>query len=328
MPRSKRSVRPRRLIHVITRFLNGEYLLDCAEARVEYLRRAALSFAESDWIWLGHALMSTHVHNVSVSGFTPFGDISRRLHSGFAGWINPRRGRLGPIVAGRPETYEVEPAGCVALLAYVHNNPVRAGVVARAEDSDWTSHRLYLAGCSTSLVNVAYGLELCGLSNSERGRAVFAQEVAQRAGQTRAFVDDNFAASRSDVREQAGPAVELSYAVMTRDGEPVQHPLWQLPGAVTRSRWNGDLGLAIGFIAHCLGIPREEVLSRSRRRPVVRVRRLVVLACCVILGRRIGEVAAALGISSVAARKLQTGARDADLALARDLAERLSLWME
>jgi len=323
MPRTRRYVRPGRLIHVITRFLNHEYLLDSPEARAEYLRRAEISFAESDWTWLGHALMGTHVHEAALSGVTPYGDISRRLHSGFAGWINPRKGRLGPIVAGRPDTYEVEPAGAMALIAYVHNNPVRAGVVAHPADSDWTSHRSYLAGQSSRLVDVDTGLKLCGLTNSVRGRRLFAEEVIRRSGQSRAFVDDNYGVVRTDVREQVGPVVELSHPIMSADGVPLKYPLWQLQPGTIPTRWRGEVATAIVFICDCLQVDRNEVLSTSRRRALVRVRRLVVLACCAILGCRLNQVAAALGITPAAARKLQISAKEPDIALARELADKL-----
>ena len=52
---------------------------------------------------------------------------------------------LGTILADRPKSVLVhsETHG-MSLLRYVHNNPVRAGVVERASDSNGSSHRTYL----------------------------------------------------------------------------------------------------------------------------------------------------------------------------------------
>ena len=100
MPRYRRHVSPNALIHIIARFLNHEYLLNSPEERKDYLRRVAKCFGDNDWSLLAHALMSSHTHVAAIAGKTPFGPISRSLHSGYATWLNHRRGRLGPAMSG------------------------------------------------------------------------------------------------------------------------------------------------------------------------------------------------------------------------------------
>lgn len=67
------------------------------------------------------------------------------LHSGFGGWLASRIGKRGPVFADRYKSILVEEESyLLELVRYVHNNPVRAGVVADAADSVWSSHREYL----------------------------------------------------------------------------------------------------------------------------------------------------------------------------------------
>jgi hypothetical protein len=69
-----------------------------------------------------------------------------------------------------------------ALLAYVHNNPVRAGVVPLPEESEWTSHRAYLGlAPAPAWLDVARGLSLCGFDVTPRGRLAFQEYVAGQA---------------------------------------------------------------------------------------------------------------------------------------------------
>src|SRR5262245_33105291 len=48
------------------------------------------------------------------------------------------------------------------LVRYVHLNPVRAGLAARAEDYPYSDHRAYLAGMVTELVDPTFVLGLIG----------------------------------------------------------------------------------------------------------------------------------------------------------------------
>src|SRR5262249_10548095 len=53
-------------------------------------------------------------------------------------------GRIGALFVRGPRDIRTPADRVASLLAYIHNNPVRAGVVSTAADSDWTSHRAYL----------------------------------------------------------------------------------------------------------------------------------------------------------------------------------------
>jgi hypothetical protein len=318
MPRRRRHVRPHALIHVIARFLNREYLLESDEERSEYLRRAGLCFGESDWRVVSYALMGTHTHFGAIAGFLPFAAISRRLHAGFAQWLNLRRGRLGPIIATRPTTKEVPLTAARYLIAYHHNNPVRAGVVRRASESAWTSHRYYCGEPAPPWLDVALGLQL---AESAQDRREFLEFVDTVGGTDyRALSDPDFARTRKRVRSQLGPSVELSSPRLADDGGEVAE-IWTTRDAVIRSSWRGDLLDALAEVSRAAGVGFETLRSRSRVRDVVRGRRLAVLCCHSILDRPLTEVAAALGVSATAARRLERSASREDWAVARVLAD-------
>jgi hypothetical protein len=51
------------------------------------------------------------------------------------------------------------------VIAYIHNNPVRAGVVAKASDSSWTSHRAYVGSSKPpQWLKVDHGYELMNIT--------------------------------------------------------------------------------------------------------------------------------------------------------------------
>src|SRR5262245_36702069 len=187
MPRVKRCHVPGMLVHVVTRFVNGAYVMDeVVGARDAYLERLARAVGASDWKLCWYALMGTHTHLGLVCGDDTLDHWARRLHSGWAGWVN-RTGRArglptrGPLVADRPRTILVPDGRGVYLGAYIHNNPVRACAVNSPEESTWTSHRAYL-GLEPALptLDVARGLSYYGCTATPDGRRAFHDYVLAR----------------------------------------------------------------------------------------------------------------------------------------------------
>ena len=145
MPRFARFHGTGGLFHVIARFHDRRFYLDIEGARDKYLALLGNAAKTHDSRIVAYCLMSSHVHLVLQLGNDPLGRLMKQVHSPFANWINRRRNGLGAILAGRPNSVLVpcETHG-MSLLRYVHNNPVRAGLVARASESSWSSHRAYL----------------------------------------------------------------------------------------------------------------------------------------------------------------------------------------
>ena len=103
-----------------------------------------LALEESDWRLYSYAIMSNHIHLQALAGEQPLAEWIRCVHSPFANAMNRTYNRLGPMFVRGPKAYRVHPERFGALLAYIHNNPVRAGTCQTAAASDWTSHRAYI----------------------------------------------------------------------------------------------------------------------------------------------------------------------------------------
>lgn len=102
----------------------------------------ALSAAttRTDWAPLAFALMSSHPQWALEAGEQPSSAFVKPLNSGFAGYLKRTLHRLGPVFADRHRTISCTGDTAAALIAYIHNNPVRAGVVEDPRHSYWTSH--------------------------------------------------------------------------------------------------------------------------------------------------------------------------------------------
>lgn len=324
MPRYARPHTPGALIHVISRFVNYEYRLAGPAERALFLECLAASLAGTDWRLHAYALMSSHVHLALTSGHAPPRRLVQPLLGAVARRLNQHQGRFGPLVGDRATMLLVAPTRAAELVAYLHNNPVRAGVAREAGHSDWTSHRAWVgqAPCPSWLA-VDEGLSLAGYDSSAPQRSAFDRFVSERGPSPRdaQWSGRALAEARRGSRWTTGLPVELGSPRVTA-AAGVGADLLYLGGVPVRGRWAGDLGrLVSAAVAQCRTTV-EEVRSRSKRPQAVRARRLVLVAGAWLLRRQVNELAAALAISaSSGCRLLRRG--EAVLPEARRLADRL-----
>ena len=276
---------PHAVHHLIWRFVDRAWYFTSADERRRYLWWLGRSLADSDWRCLAFALMSNHIHLAVVAGHEDLAAWSRRAHAPFARWMNDRQGRLGGLFADRARDFAVAPETARELIAYIHNNPVRAGVVTRAADSDWTSHRAYLGlAVRPAWLHVRDGLSRGGFATpSDFGD----------------YVDGT-------PREPAAPDVRrISTAVKRHGAIQVGTPTDQLVPFVARpyACIRPNPVRLVEIVCELTGAALAEVRSRRRNPQLVGVRRLVVHS-----GRALGlvgsDIAAALGISKQAVSRI------------------------
>jgi len=142
MPRVKHYFEKGHCYHVTTRTLDGQHAFALDTVKRKVVDALAFYRERGDWRVHGFVVMSNHVH-VMVS------QVSRVLSyvvRDFKKWVWRRL--LGP---GHGDLWErrfddnaiQDQKEMQDVVAYLHNNPVRAGVVERAEDYFWSSARNY-----------------------------------------------------------------------------------------------------------------------------------------------------------------------------------------
>jgi REP element-mobilizing transposase RayT len=324
MPRVARSAAPGSLQHLISRFCHREFRLDTAGRR-ECLRRYEHACGRVSWRLLGFALMSSHLHHVALAGLEPPSRLMAPFNSGLAMWLNRQDGRLGPAFAARFTNVTVAPEQAARLLAYVHNNPVRAGLVSDPADSTWTSHRAYLGEeTAPPWLDVERGLALAGFDSSPAGRAAFHDYVRAQAGCERdtALSGSTTRGMLAAARRREGGPVEPCSVRVVETGE-AELPTWRRREISLVPPWPGPLAGIIACAGEICSVDPTRMISRDRRRTVVRARRVSIVAATRLMGRPLTEIAAALGISVSAASQLAATADTATLEQAAEVARAL-----
>jgi putative transposase len=145
-------------------FEDGDYAL-YLDLLAEAAERAGVA------IW-AYCLMPNHVHIVAVPGDEDgLRRTFRHVHRHYTGFINARMRMTGHLWQGRFSSVAMDEAHLVSALRYVALNPVRARLVARAEDWRWSSVAAHIAGQGDGYVDIAPALERVGNFRAFLGEA-------------------------------------------------------------------------------------------------------------------------------------------------------------
>jgi len=106
-------------------------------------------------IW-AYCLMPNHVHFVCVpksEGALALG--FNTLHMRYAQYFHKKRGLTGHLWKGRFLSCLLDDASVFEEIRFIENNPIRAGIVERAEDYPWSSARPHIYGLPDLVSNDA-----------------------------------------------------------------------------------------------------------------------------------------------------------------------------
>ncbi len=121
---------------------------------LELLKRYAVRFRVRI---AGYCLMGNHVHLVaSPAGPEGLAKALGRTHNDYARWCNLKRNETGHVWQNRFFSCPLDEPHTWQALQYVERNPVRAGLVARAQDWPWSSAAAHVSGTDpTGLLDLA-----------------------------------------------------------------------------------------------------------------------------------------------------------------------------
>ncbi|MCX6178326.1 MAG: transposase [Chlorobiales bacterium] len=185
MPRTARLDYPGTLHHVIFRGIERCLIVADISDRQEFINRMSLLAEATGTVIYAWALMTNHAHILLRSGKTGLPSYMRKLLSGYAQYFNRRHNRSGHLFQNRYKSIICEEETYFQkLVAYIHLNPLRAGLVPslnELEQYPWCGHGVILKSVQHPWQNRNYVLESFGLKE-EAGREAYKEFVTKEAG--------------------------------------------------------------------------------------------------------------------------------------------------
>lgn len=154
MPRGARRISKTGIYHVVLRGINKQRIFEDDEDYKKFLYKLKDCKKKSGYELYAYCLMNNHVHLLIKEGYEELGTIFRRIGASYVYWYNWKYNRRGHLFQDRYKREIVEGTRYfLTVVRYIHQNPLKAGIVKEIKDYAWSSFREYTEKkemCSTS----------------------------------------------------------------------------------------------------------------------------------------------------------------------------------
>jgi putative transposase len=148
MPRQARLDAPGALHHIMVRGINKTEIFSEAKDKKMFVERLSAAVIEGQCAIYAWAVMDNHSHILFRSGKQGISDIMRKVLTWYAQYYNRSHNRTGHLFENRYKSILCdEERYLLALVRYIHLNPIRAKVVLSIEELDkypWTGHQIII----------------------------------------------------------------------------------------------------------------------------------------------------------------------------------------
>jgi putative transposase len=330
MPRQARIDAPGGLHHIVVRGIERREIFEDDKDREDFLGRLSGLLQETATPCYAWSLMTNHVHLLLRTGTVPIATIMRRLLTGYAVRFNRRHRRYGHLFQNRYKSILCEEDGYLRqLVAYIHLNPVRAGIVAGVaalKTFPYTGHSALMGKRVLAWQDTQFVLTLFGRTVSEARRnlqrhvskwgvkgpcpELTGGGLIRSAGGWRAVKEAYRDGIRLASDERILGSSQFVERALEKAGEAYDRRM--------RIRASGvDLSRVIDTVCEFLKVEERELASPTRRPKIARARALVGLIAIRDLSITGSEVARRLNVDrSAISRAVQRANRDPDLTAA------------
>ncbi len=140
MPRSARQKSESGIYHIILRGTNRQLIFHEDSDRIRYLETLKRYKIERAFMVLGWCLMGNHIHLLLQEGKAEIADIMKRIGVSFVWYYNSKYNTTGHLFQDRYNSEAVESdAYLLTVIRYIHQNPVKAGIVKWPSEWQWSS---------------------------------------------------------------------------------------------------------------------------------------------------------------------------------------------
>ncbi|OPZ75613.1 MAG: Transposase IS200 like protein [Firmicutes bacterium ADurb.Bin456] len=129
--------------HVIQRGNNQEFIF-AEDTDKEYLTGLFRLLPAAGYNIYGYVIMGNHYHLLLGSSVEPLPSAMHKTNLRYSKYFNRKYGHTGHVFQGRYKAFPVrDDSYLLAVLRYIHQNPVRAGVCQGVCEYKWSSDSYY-----------------------------------------------------------------------------------------------------------------------------------------------------------------------------------------
>ncbi len=166
MPRKARKKSSTGIYHIIMRGINHQAIFEDTEDYQRLIKTLLFYLDECRYKIYAYCIMTNHVHLLLEEGHVPIATVMRKICASYVYWYNLKYDRVGNLFQDR---FKSEPVDSdkyfLQVIRYIHQNPVKAGLVKNAEQYTWSSYSEYLS--RARLTDADFVLNMFGTDRQE-----------------------------------------------------------------------------------------------------------------------------------------------------------------
>lgn len=200
-------------------------------------------------------LMDNHIHLLISEGTEDISTVVKRITVSYVYYFNKKHKRVGHLFQDRFKSEAVEDDRYILALArYIHQNPVKAGMVERVSDYKWSSYNCYLN----------YNNYFAEMLNTDIILGLFSEDKDVAIKRFEAYMNEESDESFIDLEEEAEvmdeEAARKLFQKMIKDHglENKNNGKVQIPDCLIKE-FREKTNLSIRSIAAIIGINKDKV---------------------------------------------------------------------
>lgn len=162
MPRQARLDAPGTLHHIMVRGINKSAIFKDDQDKTRFLERLGKIILDAECVVFAWVLMDNHAHILFKSGQKGMSGVMRKLLTWYAIYYNRRHHRSGHLFENRYKSILCEEENyLLALVRYIHLNPIRARIVRTLHELDrypWSGHSFIMGNTKCLWMGMDYVL--------------------------------------------------------------------------------------------------------------------------------------------------------------------------
>ncbi|MBQ3414896.1 MAG: transposase [Clostridia bacterium] len=149
-------------LHIMVQGVNKEYIFNKKDYIIKYLELIQENKKEFEVTIIAYCIMNNHAHFlVYTENIEKFGKYMQKINLNYAQMYNKTQNRCGILFRNR---YQAEPIYdkkyLINCIKYIHDNPVKAGIVKKCEDYKYSSYNNYMNNaeeCTSPIMQEIFG---------------------------------------------------------------------------------------------------------------------------------------------------------------------------
>ena len=144
MPRVARKYIKSNFIHVVTKGIKKEFIFYKEKYKNEYISLLNKYLNEiKELKMLSYCIMDNHAHILTyTTEINKLSEFMKKLNTAYAIYYNEKEEREGYVFANRYYTQTIkDEIHLLACIKYIHENPVKAGLVNNAKEYKYSSYK-------------------------------------------------------------------------------------------------------------------------------------------------------------------------------------------